>query len=324
MTFIRGVPGAVNDVGGAYRNNIEDDRAQIWDAFHRRQGILQGFGHTIDPGSLSLTFAAGSAIVEERGTDITGNARGYHVNEIVSRQVVFDAPSAAARNDAVVFAWADPQYGALGASVAGPGPQIVIVKGVSGTTTPRTDTQINTAVGPGGWFRYADVRIDPGNTSVQAANLSLQAPYAGRHIAKVRQTSAQSIAFTTSAVLQWQATDKDPARLVDLATNRINLKLTSSYRVTSLVSFAFHSTSPGGYRRATIRKNASVILRHQPLDANVANSLPTGVLVEDVYDLAAGDFIDIQALHTASGSSASLSTEISLMQSYLCVEEIWP
>lgn len=182
MTQIRGVWGAVDDVGDPYRNNIEDVRAMLWEAVGAAQGVLSGFDMSLDSGSLSVTFTAGQALVEERGTDITGDGRGYHVFNDVETVVVFEAPDAASRSDALVFAWADPQYGALGASVDAPGPQVVVVRGVSGSTTPRTDVEINDEIGPGGWFRYADVQIDPADTEVDPANVTttFEAVGAGR------------------------------------------------------------------------------------------------------------------------------------------------
>lgn len=173
MTFIKGVYGAVDNVGAAWRNDIEDIRAMIWNAWGRSQGIITGFVMTPNVGSLAVDFTAGQALIEQRGTDINGDARAYFVYNDVTTTVTFAAPSAASRNDAVVFCWGDPQYGALGASVTAPGgPQIVVVQGVSGSTTPRTDTQIQTAIGVGGWFRFADVIIAPGNTTVQPGNIT--------------------------------------------------------------------------------------------------------------------------------------------------------
>jgi hypothetical protein len=173
MTAIKGVWGAVDSSAVAWRNDIEDYRALAWEAFHQSQGVLRGFTMTLDVGSLSVTFAPGAAIIEQRGTDINGDGRGYFVYNDVNTTVAFGTPSAASRNDAVVFAWGDPQYGALGASATPPGgPMIVVVPGVSGSTVPRTDAQIQTAIGVGGWFRFADVIIAPGNTSVQAGNVT--------------------------------------------------------------------------------------------------------------------------------------------------------
>lgn len=174
MTQIKGVYGAVDDTLAAWRNDIEDIRAMLWSAFGRVQGVRRGFVMSLDVGALSVTFTPGEAIIEQRGTDITGDARCYFVYNDVNTTVTFGAPSASSRNDALVFCWGDRQYGALGASVPSPGgPQIVVVPGVSGSTTPRTDAQIQTAINVGGWFRFADVIIAPGNTSVQPGNVTL-------------------------------------------------------------------------------------------------------------------------------------------------------
>jgi hypothetical protein len=172
MTAIKGVYGAVDEVLAVWRNDIEDIRALIWEMFGQTQGIIRGFVMTPTVGSLALDFTAGAAIVEQRGTDITGDARAYFLYNDTTTVVTFGAPSAASRSDAVVFAWVDRQYGALGTGVTTGGPQIIVVPGVSGSVTPRTDAQIQTAIGVGGWFRMADVVIAPGNTVVAPGNIT--------------------------------------------------------------------------------------------------------------------------------------------------------
>lgn len=185
MTFIKGVWGAVDNVGAAWQNDIEDIRSMLFEYFGRAQGVIRGFAMTPNGSSLAVDFTAGAALIEQRGTDITGDAKGYYVYSDTTTTVTFAAPSAATRNDAVVFVWGDPQYGALGASVPAPGgPQIVIVQGVSGSSTPRTDAQIQTAVNVGGWFRYADVLIAPGNTVVAPGNITDNHPIASGNAPK--------------------------------------------------------------------------------------------------------------------------------------------
>jgi hypothetical protein len=175
MTVVKGVWGAVDESLAARRNDIEDYRALVWEMFGLAQGVLRGFVMTPTVGSLAVDFTAGAAVVEQRGTDITGDGRGYYIYNDTTTVVTFNAPSAATRSDAVVFAWVDRQYGALGTGVTAGGPQIIVVPGVSGSSTPRTDAQIQTAIGVGGWFRYADVLIAPGNTVVAPGNITLTA-----------------------------------------------------------------------------------------------------------------------------------------------------
>lgn len=173
MTAIRGVFGAVDELGAAYRNDIEDVRAAVYHALGGTQGILDGFVLSTVAGVMEVDLTAGRALIAERGVDITAEDRGYFVFADDVTTVTFDGASVADRCDALVFAWPDPQYGALGASVTTAGPQIVVVKGVSGSTTPRTDSEINTAIGVGGWFRYADVVIDSTDTEINPANVTL-------------------------------------------------------------------------------------------------------------------------------------------------------
>ncbi len=176
MTAIRGVFGAVDELGAAYRNDAEDVRAMLYHALGGTEGILEGFVMSTVSAAMEVDFTAGRALIAERGVDITAEDRGYYVFADDVTTVTFDAASVADRCDAVVFAWPDPQYGSLGASVAVAGPQIVVVKGVSGSTTPRTDSEINTAIGVGGWFRYADVVIDSADTEINPASIDLTYP----------------------------------------------------------------------------------------------------------------------------------------------------
>ncbi len=173
MTAIRGALGAVDELGAAYRNDVEDIRAVLYHALGGVAGVLSGFDLSVVPGSMEVDLSAGRALVEERGVDVVGDDRGYYLFADTTTTVPFDAASVADRCDAIVFAWPDPQYGALGAGVSQAGPQIVVVKGVSGSTVPRTDAEINTAVGPGGWMRYADVVIDSTDTEINPANVTL-------------------------------------------------------------------------------------------------------------------------------------------------------
>lgn len=304
MTQLRGVPGAVDDVAVAYRNDIEDDRALIWDAFGRVQGVLHGLVMTEDAGSLSVTFTAGAAVVEERGTDINGDKRGYYLFEDVSFVVTFAAPDAASRNDAVVVCWADPQYGALGASVSGPGPQVVVVKGVSGSTVPRTDTEINTAVGPGGWFRYADVIIAPGNTQIAPANVTRSsARSAPQAAAKVRRVATQSIPASVGTAIAWDTIVKDPGGMVPTVASGIKVPVTGDYQITGQI--CMNKASASVLFHVVIRVNGADVLVPSRTGMNTPNA-PTDVNFSvGEWPLVAGDVVTIAVFHT---DTAAIST----------------
>lgn len=174
-TMILGAPAGPNGTGGSLNNPVEADRAMLWDALGSRQGVLRGFGYTTVAAAMALDIAAKSAaLVGERAGDGTASLeRGYHVYtpEGAATRVTFAAASASARNDAVVAAFVDTEDGALGTGVTAVGPQIVTVTGVSGTTTPRTDADINAWIGRGGWVRLYDVAIPAGSTEISAANV---------------------------------------------------------------------------------------------------------------------------------------------------------
>jgi hypothetical protein len=174
-TLIRGMPaGPQADGVTAFENEVESDRAALWDALGGRQGVIRGFVHSGVAGAMALDFTPGSGLVEER--DASGNTgvthRGYHVWSDVTARVTFDPASASARNDAVVLAFVDVEDGALGTGVSEVGGQLVVVTGVSGTTTPRTDADINAWVGKGGWVRLMDVPIASTDTEINVANIA--------------------------------------------------------------------------------------------------------------------------------------------------------
>lgn len=243
MTAIRGVFGAVDELGNAYRNQAEDVRAQVFQALGGTPGILEGFAMSVVAGNMQVSFAAGRALIEESGVDLTGDDRGYYVFATDATVVPFDAASVSDRKDAVVFAWVDPQYGALGTDVTEAGPQIVVVKGVSGSTVARTDAEISAAVGPGGWFRYADVLIDSADTEINPANITLTYPDATDRVGQVRygvKSANQTIATGTS----WtDCTDLD-VEVTAGSTYHVEIRLALQSAADGFQQFRF--THPGG------------------------------------------------------------------------------
>lgn len=170
--MIRGGPAGPDGVGGSYANEVETDRAAWWHALGGAQGVIEGFVHAAVAGQMALDFTPGAALVGERAADGTASLdRGYLVWADSTTRVTFAPASAAARNDAVIACFADTEDGALGTGVTQVGPQIIAVTGVSGTTTPRTDAQINAALGRGGWVRLMDVPIASTDTQINVANI---------------------------------------------------------------------------------------------------------------------------------------------------------
>lgn len=174
-TLIDGGPAGPDEVGGQYRNRILTDRATWWQALGARQCVLKGMAHSVVPGQMALDFTAGVVAVEERDSlGNLGTSRGYTVWSAATAQVQFGVASASDRKDAVVVAFCDlaAGAGAFGTETSVVGGQLVVVPGVSGTTTPRTDSQIQAAVGSGGWVRLADVLIPAGSTDISAGNVT--------------------------------------------------------------------------------------------------------------------------------------------------------
>ncbi|HEU5032693.1 MAG TPA: hypothetical protein VFV01_47775 [Spirillospora sp.] len=175
MVMINGGPAGpdASQADGAYHQQVDADRAALWDALGGQQGVLRGCGLSTVAGQLQVSVAAGSLLLAERdaGGGLTIE-RGYHVYADADTAVVFGAPSAGVRNDALIACFADTEAGALGTGVTQVGPQLLAVPGTSGVATPVPDASINSFVGRGGWLRLADVTINPGDTQVAAGSIA--------------------------------------------------------------------------------------------------------------------------------------------------------
>lgn len=174
MALIRGGPAGPDGSGGAYDNTVQTDRAAWWHAMGGRQGVIKGFAHAGVAGQMALDFTPGAALVGERdGTGAASIDRGYLVHASETTRVLFGTASASDRNDAVVAAFVDVEAGPVGTGQLEVGPHLTVVPGVSGTTTPRTDAQINDYLGRGGWVRLMDVPIAAGSTEIAVSGISL-------------------------------------------------------------------------------------------------------------------------------------------------------
>lgn len=174
-TLIDGGPAGADEAGGQYRNRILTDRIAWWRSIGRRQGVLRGFVHSTVAGQMQLSFTAGETAVEERDSlGVANTARGYLVWTGADAIAQFDVASASARNDAVVVAFVDVSVGAaaLGSGTTTVGGQLVVVPGVSGSSTPRTDAEIQSYVGSGGWVRLMDVAIAATDTEINPASVT--------------------------------------------------------------------------------------------------------------------------------------------------------
>lgn len=158
-------------VGGAYKNKAEVLQAQSWYALGGVQGVLKGMSLAGVAGSMAIDVAAGACMVSRRDGSQAVQNMGYLLPVPVTTRVAFDPASASARNDCLVAAVVDTTDGAVGTAALAVGGQLAVVKGVSGTSTPRTDAQIAAWLGRGGFVRLADVPIASTDTQITMANV---------------------------------------------------------------------------------------------------------------------------------------------------------
>jgi hypothetical protein len=162
---------AVHIASGSYQNKAETDRRLLRRIVGNQAGQWTGMTLTPKVGSLGVDIAAGEAIVTGRSTTSQGF---YYVTDSAVASIVWPAPSAQPRIDALVLAVGDTQYGALGAGMGGTvGPKWIVVQGTpSGTPSAPIDATIQTAVGAGGWERIANVAVNPGDTALVAGDFT--------------------------------------------------------------------------------------------------------------------------------------------------------
>lgn len=151
------------------QNPLDVERHMLWLNAGQRAGIIKGLVPSVVAGQMQLSFTAGSAVVCERDGSQVEQDRMYPVYSPSTAVVQFGAASASNRNDAVVVAAVDVEDGAQGTGAIGVGGHIVVVPGVSGTTTVRTDAQIAAYLGRGGWHRLYDVPIASGSPQISLA-----------------------------------------------------------------------------------------------------------------------------------------------------------
>lgn len=151
------------------QNPLDTRRHEYWANSGGKSGIIEGFVASVVAGQMQLSFTAGSAAVRERNGSNVELSRAYPVWADVATIVQFGAASASNRNDAVVAAVVDVEDGAQGTGAIGVGGHLVVIPGVSGTTTPRTDAQIQAYLGRGGFHRLYDVPIATGSTQINLA-----------------------------------------------------------------------------------------------------------------------------------------------------------
>lgn len=152
-----------------FHNPLDVRRHEYWVSTGGRSGIVKGLVPSVVAGQMQLSFTAGGAVVCERDGSQVELDRAYSLYSPSTAVVQFGAASASNRNDAVVAAVVDVEDGAQGSGAIGVGGHLVVVPGVSGTTTPRTDAQIAAYLGRGGFHRLYDVPVASGSTQINLA-----------------------------------------------------------------------------------------------------------------------------------------------------------
>lgn len=206
MTAVRGGPAGPDGLGGSFQNEAETDRSAWWLALTGKQGVLKGFTLAGVGGLMALDVAAGSAVVSE--LDGSGNVqqRGYLVWADSTTRVTFGAASASARNDALVAAFVDTEDGAVGTGALAVGAHLVVIPGVSGTSTVRTDAQIRAWLGRGGYIRLADVPIASSDTQINTANIVASAE-------SIPMIDSGSVTNAFTAATGWSITSQTLRRI---------------------------------------------------------------------------------------------------------------
>jgi hypothetical protein len=118
---------------------------------------------------------------------------------------------------------------------------------------------------------------------------------------RARRSSAQAIANNTITVVEFNAEDYDTAAQHDNATNpgRLTCVTAGLYSITANISWAANAT---GVRMARIRFNgaATMIAAHEHEGAAAANF--TQLNLTGDYRLAAGQYVEVQALQVSGGN----------------------
>jgi hypothetical protein len=173
LAQIKGAFLGPSDAAGtvAFLNRLDSRRVETLAVFGGHAGIWEGFVYSQVGGQMQLSFTAGIGMAAERDGSQVELRRGYVIWNDVATVVQFGAASAANRNDAVVLAAVDPEDGAFGTGALVADGHLVVIPGVSGTTTVRTDAQIATWLGRGGWVRLLDVPILSTDTQINTATI---------------------------------------------------------------------------------------------------------------------------------------------------------
>lgn len=265
--------------------------------------------------NMSVDVAAGEAIVDfttpEGGKrltvmDVLSNSGTPGAPNTPDWLTTFTAANGTnPRVDRVVLTVRDTDLDASGARDA-------VLQVVAGTATAgATLTNLTGAASvPANSLLLANVLIPAGATSITTANIdsvlgATRKKAWGGSLGQpaVRATMAvnQSLTSGTEVALVFGGTDRfDDENMHDTATNntRLTCRTTGRYEIIGNVEFDANAT---GSRQARIRINGGTSIAGDARPAAGATHT-TKVTVATLYDLAAGDFIELLALQDSGGA----------------------
>lgn len=156
-----------------FQHPVELDR-NLAEAMFRQSGALRGGDWALAPTGTSqqLSIAAGAGFINGQESAQQG---GYFAWSDASENKTFGAPSGSPRIDTLLLRVYDPQYGTLPSGTSRV--QWDIVAGTPGATPAvQPDSAFISTGGqwvPGAWMKWAEVRINPGDTVIPSGQIYL-------------------------------------------------------------------------------------------------------------------------------------------------------
>lgn len=206
MTAVRGGRAGPNGSGGSYPNEVQTDRAILFQSVGARFGVAKGLIPAVVAGALRIDFTAGFALVPEVLSASLNADRGYAVWADTTTQVPIATPSAGVRRDQIVAAFVDVEAGTIGTGFAAAGgvvgAHLVSIPGVSGSSVAPSTSDIIAYLGRGGFLRLATVDVDPGVTTIAANKLIPEVNYLNRWQSFLSAiTAANGFTFATARAM---------------------------------------------------------------------------------------------------------------------------
>lgn len=191
---LQSAPAYIGDPG--FDHPVELDRNMLEGIFGRT-GRLRPGDFTVGKvvGALQATVSSGRAFLLGLESATQG---GYFVWSDVGQTMAWPSPSGSPRIDTLLLRVRDNQYGTIGGAL---GADWDIVSGTPGSSPVAVvDAEFNVGgdfYEPGAWWRVADIRINPGDTEINAGLITSYNNYVRNALAR---TPCLSSALPTDAV----------------------------------------------------------------------------------------------------------------------------